>query len=53
MNSAYVANYYVIFHKIHPGVGEAFCVVQSEEVAAQFCRDFPDYYYLPRSQLKS
>lgn len=44
-------NYYLIFHKEGEKYGSLFCVVESEAVAAQFCKDYPDFYYFARNKL--
>ena len=44
-------NYYLIFHKEGEKFGSLFCVVESEAVAAQFCKDYPDFYYFARNKL--
>ena len=44
-------SYYIIFHKVGDGLGNFVCIVENEEIAKQFCRDFTEYYYLRRDIL--
>ena len=44
-------SYYIIFHKENESLGNFVCIVENEEIAKQFCRDFPDYYYLRRDYI--
>ena len=43
-------SYYLIFHKENESLGNFVCIVENEEIAKQFCRDFPDYYYLQKKK---
>ena len=43
-------SYYLIFHKENDNLGNFVCIVENEEIAKQFCKDFPEYYYLQKKK---
>ena len=47
-----IKNYYLIFFRDCENAGHLVFIVESEDVAIQFCNDFKNYYYLSREQVK-
>lgn len=50
LSSYDIRNYYVIFEKTNINEGRFVCVVGDEDVAIQFCKDHPNYYYMERNK---